>query len=229
VTDDIPPDPRASEAGPSGPAVAAELKLRPPDQDDPRPNEATALLLAWNAGDAAALDRLMPLVHAELRRLARRLMTGERAGQTLQPTAVVHEAFLRLVNLKQIRWQNRAHFLAMAARLMRRVLVDAARARKSRKRGGGDAAITLDVTLIGAPEPARDVVALHEALTALASLDPRSAQVVELRFFGGLTNEEAAAVLDVSTDTIMRDWKLAKTWLLRELTPGRLPRPHPSE
>jgi RNA polymerase sigma factor (TIGR02999 family) len=191
-------------------------------------DEATALLLAWRAGDASALDRLMPLVDGELRRAARRLMAGEHRALTLQPTALVNEAFLRLIDLKDIRWQNRAHFLAMAARLMRRVLVDAARARGYQKRGAGVRPVTLDATILAASEPGRDVIALHDALEALARLDPRKSQVVELRFFGGLSVEETAEVLEVSTDTITRDWKLARVWLLRELTQGPAPpgRPH---
>jgi RNA polymerase sigma factor (TIGR02999 family) len=181
--------------------------------------DATALLVAWGHGDATALDQLLPLVHGELRRLARRLLAGERDARSLQPTALVHEAFLRLVDVQAIRWQNRAHFLAMAARLMRRVLVDAARARGSHKRGGGVRPVTLDAAALAA-EPPRDIVALHDALTALARVDPRKSQVVELRYFGGLSNEEAAEVLGVSTDTITRDWKLARAWLRRELTAG---------
>jgi RNA polymerase sigma-70 factor, ECF subfamily len=186
----------------------------------PPPRTATALLLAWRAGEQAALDELMPLVHDELRRLARHLLAGERRADTLQPTALVNEAFLRLITLKKIEWQSRAHFLAMAARIMRRVLVDAARAKGYQKRGGGIEAITLDVTAIGPSEPPRDVVALHEALESLAVIDPRKSEVVELRFFGGLTVEETAEVLGVSTDTVTRDWKLARVWLMRELTGG---------
>lgn len=188
--------------------------------------EATALLLAWRGGDGSALERLMPMVEDELRRTARRLMAGERHALTLQPTALVNEAFLRLIDLKDIRWQNRAHFLAMAARLMRRVLVDAARARGYQKRGSGARPVTLETTMLAASEQGRDVLALHDALEALAVIDPRKSQVVELRFFGGLSVEETAEVLDVSTDTVTRDWKLARVWLLRELTqdpgpPGR--------
>ena len=147
-------------------------------------------------------------------------MAGEQQQQTLQPTALVNEAFLRLIDLKEIRWQNRAHFLAMAARLMRRILIDAARRRGYAKRGGGAQAITLDTTMIGAQEAGRDIVALHDALEALAAVDERKSRVVELRFFGGLSVEETAEVLEVSTDTVSRDWKLARVWLLRELGGG---------
>jgi RNA polymerase sigma factor (TIGR02999 family) len=172
----------------------------------------------------------MPIVHDELRRLARKLLAGERRADTLQPTVLVNEAFLRLVTLKDIQWQNRAHFLAMAARLMRRVLVDAARARRYQKRGGGVTPVTLDTTAIGAAEPPRDVVALHDALEALAAVDRRKSDVVELRFFGGLSVEETAEALGISTDTVTRDWKLARVWLMREMasataaTPRRPPR-----
>ena len=181
------------------------------------PAQVTALLLAWNAGNAAALDELTPLVHNELHRVARRLMAGERAGHTLQPTALVNEAFLRLVDVRQIQWQNRAHFLAMAARTMRRVLVDLARAKQVQKRGESPQRVVLDDAALGSDERPRDVVALHEAMEALATFDLRKSQVVELRFFGGLSVEETGEVLQVSPETVMRDWKLARVWLLREL------------
>lgn len=177
----------------------------------------TQLLLAWGGGDQGAFEQLIPLVHAELRRLARREMGRERSGHTLQPTALVNEAYLRLVDLRQIAWQNRAHFFAMAARSMRRILVDAARSRQYQKRGGDAQKVTLDVTLLAGAERAKDVVALDDALEALAQIDPRKGQVVELRFFGGLSVDEAAAVLKISAATVMRDWKVAKVWLLREL------------
>ena len=189
----------------------------------PDRTDATVLLEAWRSGDAAALDRLLPIVDAELRRTAARLMSRERHGHTLQPTALVNEAFLRLINIKEVRWQSRAHFLAMAARVMRRVLVDAARARHYDKRGGGAAPVTLDMTLIAAGGPGRDVVALHDALEALSSFDRRKSDVVELRFFGGLSVEETAEVLGVATDTVTRDWKLARAWLHRTLTEGPTP------
>jgi len=179
----------------------------------------TDLLLAWRAGDETALARLTPLVHQELRRMARRCLRGERAGHSLQATALVHEAYLRLVDVQHVNWHNRAHFLAMAARLMRRVLVDAARARRSQKRGGG----VLPVSLSDArhPEKGEDVVALDEALHALAEVDERKSRVVELRFFGGLSVAETAAALTVSPETVMRDWKLARAWLRRELGGAR--------
>jgi RNA polymerase sigma factor (TIGR02999 family) len=159
----------------------------------------------------------MPLVEAELRRLARAYMGRERRGHTLQPTALVNEAFLRLAGARGLRWQDRAHFLGISARLMRRVLVDHARSRGYRKRGGGAQRMTLDEALLAAPEPSLDIVALDRALEALAAVDERKSRVVELRFFGGLSVEETAEVLHLSNDTIKRDWRLAKLWLLREL------------
>jgi RNA polymerase sigma factor (TIGR02999 family) len=182
------------------------------------PTPATALLLAWRAGDESALDKLIPLVHNELRQIAGRMMGRERQGHTLQPTALVNEVFLRLVDVRRVQWQNRAHFLAMAARLMRRVLVEAARSRDAQKRGGKVVRIDVEPADIGAPGPRPDLVALHDALDALGTLDARKSQVVELRYFGGLSVQEAAEVLQVSPETIMRDWKFAKLWLLRELT-----------
>jgi RNA polymerase sigma factor (TIGR02999 family) len=180
--------------------------------------DATGLLLAWSRGETGALDRLMPLVHHELHTLAVRYMSRERAGHVLQPTALVHEAYLRLVDVNRIQWRDRTHFLAVAARTMRRILVDVARQRGRGKRGGGRPPQALDEAADVAVEPTADLVALHDALTTLASFDPRMSQVVELRFFGGLTVEETADVLDVSPETVMRDWKTAKGWLLRELT-----------
>ena len=177
----------------------------------------TQLLRAWSDGDDAAFEQLAPLVEAELRRLARGYMARERPGHTLQPTALVNEAFLRLTSARGVRWQDRAHFLGISARLMRRVLVDHARARMYRKRGGDRHRVTLDERLIATPEPSLDVLALDRALEALAAIDPRKGRVVELRFFGGLTVDEAAEVLHVSSDTIKRDWRLAKLWLVREL------------
>ena len=173
--------------------------------------------MAWREGDEAALDELVPLVHAELHRIARRCISRERVGQTLQATALVNEAYLRLVDVRRVNWQNRAHFLAMSARLMRRILVDAARSKRYQKRGGGAIKVTLDEALLPSVEKSQDLVALDDALAALANVDERKAQVIELRFFGGLSVEETATVLTVSVDTVMRDWKLAKVWLLREL------------
>jgi RNA polymerase sigma factor (TIGR02999 family) len=179
--------------------------------------DITELLVAWRNGDEGALAQLMPEVHGELHRIARRCMRGERAGHSLQATALVNEAYVRLVDTRQVRWQDRTHFLAVSARLMRRVLVDHARARLYQKRGGGAPKLTLTDGLAGSDEQPQDVIALHDALEALAKFDERKSRVVELRVFGGLTVEETAHVLGVSADTIMRDWKLAKTWLLREI------------
>jgi RNA polymerase sigma-70 factor, ECF subfamily len=177
----------------------------------------TRLLQAWGHGEDAALEELLPLVQQELRRLARRYMFGERPGHTLQTTALVNEAYLRLVNSRQVNWQNRAHFFAISAQLMRRILVDYARTRGSRKRGGGVPKITLDEALMGPQERGHDLVVLDDALKTLAGVDPRKSKVVELRFFGGLSVEETAEVLKVSPDTVLRDWRLAKAWLAREI------------
>jgi RNA polymerase sigma-70 factor (ECF subfamily) len=182
------------------------------------PANPTTLLLAWGRGDQAALGHLLPLVHEELRRLARRHMGRERVGHTLQATALVNEAYLRLIKINQVRWQNRAHFFAMASRVMRRILVDSARARRYQKRGGGAEQVSLDEALLVSKEPTRDLVALDAALDGLAALDPRRSQVVEMRYFGGLSVKETAEALHVSADTVMRDWRLAKVWLLRELS-----------
>lgn len=177
----------------------------------------TRLLQHWRRGKSAALEELLPLVNQELRRLARRYMFGERASHTLQTTALVNEAYLRLVNSRRVNWQNRAHFFAISAQLIRRILVDHARARGYQKRGGGVPKVTLDEALVGPDEKGRDLVALDDALTALAEVDPRKSKVVELRFFGGLSVEETAEVLKVSPETVMRDWRLAKAWLAREM------------
>lgn len=178
----------------------------------------TELLLAWGRGDRSALDELMPLVHQELRRLARSQMHRERDNHTLQTTALVNEAFLRLIDLRRIRWQDRAHFLALSAQLMRRVLVDHARSRNYQKRGGGEPPVVLDDVVVAAPERGADLVALDDALEGLARMDPRKSKVIELRFFGGLSVEETAEALSVSVETVMRDWRLAKVWLLREIS-----------
>jgi RNA polymerase sigma factor (TIGR02999 family) len=185
--------------------------------------EITTLLKAWNHGDASALDRLTPLIYDELRQLAHRYMRHERAGHTLQTTALVNEAYLRLVDVKGVNWQDRIHFLAVAARIMRRVLVDAARRRASTKRGGAMARVDhstpvdFDQLAATAVERATELCALDDALQTLASIDSRRAQVIELRFFGGLTVEETAEVLRISPQSVMRDWKLARAWLAREL------------
>jgi RNA polymerase sigma-70 factor, ECF subfamily len=180
-------------------------------------HHVTQLLQDWSQGKDAALEELLPLVHQELRRLARRYMFGERPGHTLQATALVNEAYLRLVNSRQVNWQNRAHFFAISAQLMRRILVDYARARGYQKRGGGIPKVTLDEALMGLEEKGRDLVALDDALKTLAGVDPRKSKVIELRFFGGLSVEETAEVLKVSPETVLRDWRLAKAWLTREM------------
>jgi RNA polymerase sigma factor (TIGR02999 family) len=177
----------------------------------------TELLRAWSQGDASALDRLIPLVYEELRRLARRYMRHERPDHTLQATALVNEAYLRLIDVHRVEWRNRAHFFAMAAQMMRRILVESARSRQRQKRGGGGVLVNLD-DLQELPDlKGHDLVALNDALSGLATFDARMSQVVELRFFGGLTVEETADVLKVSPETILRDWKTAKAWLLREI------------
>jgi RNA polymerase sigma factor (TIGR02999 family) len=181
------------------------------------PAGITELLQAWGNGDAGALEELTPLVESELRRLARAYMRRERRDHTLQTTALVNEAFLRLTDARRVRWQDRAHFLVISARLMRRVLVDHARARASGKRGGGAERVTLDEGVAASPEPGVDVLALDRALEALAAVDVRKSRVVEMRFFGGMSVEEAADALHVSPDTVKRDWRLAKLWLLHEL------------
>ena len=189
----------------------------PESRGVPSPGAITGLLRAWGDGDDGALEELTPLVEAELRRLARAYMARERRDHTLQTTALVNEAFLRLTGARRVRWQDRAHFLGISARLMRRVLVDHARSRGYRKRGGGVQRVTLSEATVAAPELALDVVALDRALDRLAAVDVRKSRVIELRFFGGLSVEETAAVLEVSADTVKRDWRLAKLWLLRDL------------
>jgi len=183
----------------------------------PAEADVTQLLLAWGQGDEAALEKLIPLVYQELHRIARLHMQGQQPRHTLQTTALVNEAYLRLVDLDQVRWQNRAHFFAVSAQLMRRILVDYARSRNSLKRGGGVRPVKLDECVVMSPNPSEDLVELDEALKTLAEIDCRKERVVELRFFGGLTVKETAEVLQVSPVTVMTDWKLAKMWLLREL------------
>ena len=182
-----------------------------------RGTQVTSLLLAWGQGDQAALNALIPLVHQELRRLAHRSMAAERDGHTLQTTALVNEAYLRLVDCRQVRWQDRAHFVAVSARLMRRILVDFARSRHYQKRGAGGRPITLDENLDLGRGKSADLVALDDALEALAALDPRKSQVVELKFFGGLDEKEIAQHLQISVDTVQRDWKTARAWLYAQL------------
>jgi RNA polymerase sigma-70 factor (ECF subfamily) len=183
----------------------------------PSPHQVTQLLKDWSNGDQAARDQLMPLVYEELRRMAHQHMRKERPGHTLQTSALVNEAFVKLVDQKDVHWQNRAHFFGIAAQLMRRILVDHARSRHYAKRGGDARQVSLDEVAIVSPERAAEVVALDDALTSLAATDPRKCQIVELRFFGGLSIEETAEVLAVSPGTVMRDWTLAKAWLRREM------------
>jgi RNA polymerase sigma factor (TIGR02999 family) len=189
-------------------------------QDDgtgtPPVGEVSELLRAWSDGDRAALDNLTPIVYGELRRLAGRYMKGDRPGHSLQTTALVNEAYMRLVDYKRMNWQNRAHFFAVSAQLMRRILVEHAR-RHNLKRGGGLQHVSLDDTALVGGERAADLVALDDAMNLLAKLDPRKVQVVEMRFFGGLSVEDTAEILKVSAVTVMRDWNTAKAWLYREL------------
>ncbi len=180
--------------------------------------DVTALLKAWAQGDEAALQELVPLVYEQLHAAARRYMAGERPGHMLQTTALINEAYLRLVNVRQVQWQSRIHFFAICAQLMRRILVDFARSRGYQKRGGGVQRVDFEQALTVGTEPDTSLVALDDALKQLSVVDNRKAQVVELRFFGGLDVKETAAVLKVSSDTVMRDWKLAKVWLLREIS-----------
>jgi len=177
----------------------------------------TQLLRAWADGDQSALEELTPLVYEELHSLARRHVSRENEGHTLQATALIHEVYLRLVDFGSVRWQDRAHFFAVCSRLMRRILIDFARSRGSLKRGGNERKLELGEGLIVSPDVPTELLALEEALTKLAQDQPRKSKVVEMRFFGGLTNKEIAEVLRVSTDTVKRDWELARAWLLREM------------
>ncbi len=188
----------------------------------PPRQQVTRILLAWNEGDPNAVERLTPLVYDELRQLARSYLQRERAGHTLQATGLVHEAYLRLVDETTTNWENRAHFLAIAARQMRRILVEHARRHNAQKRGGDWDRVELDEALIGAAPRRLDLVALDDALQDLARLNPRHSQIVELRFFGGLTFEEAGKVLDVSARTVERDWRMARVWLRRAVFPEEL-------
>jgi RNA polymerase sigma factor (TIGR02999 family) len=188
--------------------------------ETPPPNAVTRLLLEWSSGNPEALDRLLPLVYDELRGIARQYLRHERAGHTLQPTALAHEAYLKLVDQQRVRWQNRAHFFAVAAQLIRRILVDHARSHGAAKRGGGVPAATLEAVLQPSMKRDLNVVALDDTLARLAALDARQARLVELRFFGGLNVEETAEVLGVSSATVKREWRTAKAWLHRELQAG---------
>ena len=188
---------------------------------EPSSHEITQLLRAWSGGEQEALAKLTPIVYAELHRLAHRYMVRERPDHTLQATALVNEVYLRLVDAREVTWQDRTHFFGVCARLMRRVLTDFARSRGYLKRGGGSPHVDLDEALVVSPEPRADLVALDEALNALSRIDPRKGQVVELRFFGGLSAEETAEVLKVSPGTVKRDWGLARVWLLRKMSGGQ--------
>ena len=186
--------------------------------DSPPPHDVTQLLIAWSNGDHAAREQLMSVVYEELHRLARRYMRNESPGHTLQTSALVNEAFIRLVDQKNVHWQNRSHFFGIAAQMMRRILVDYARSRNYAKRGGGARQVSLDEGLVASEERSAEVVAVHEALEELAKIDPRKAQVVELKFFGGLTIDEVAEVVGVSPATVALDWTMAKAWLRREIS-----------
>jgi RNA polymerase sigma-70 factor (ECF subfamily) len=188
------------------------------DVSAPSAEEITALLEAWRAGDRDALERLIPLVYSELHHRAQRYMANERPDGTLQTTALVNELYLRLVDVRRVGWKDRTHFFAVCAQLMRRVLVDMARSRKSLKRGGDAVHVPVDEHGIACPEPPVDLLALDRALDRLTAFDARKGRVVEMRFFGGLDVRETAAALDVSPETVMRDWRLAKVWLFRELS-----------
>jgi RNA polymerase sigma factor (TIGR02999 family) len=196
--------------------VSSTLPTSPRMMTDP-PHEVTQLLIAWNNGDQAALDLLMPLVDRELHRLAHHYMRRENAGHTLQTSALVNEAYLKLIDQKHVHWKNRAHFFALSAQLMRRILVDHARGRQYVKRGGGVQRISFDEALVVSPERGADLVALDQALSKLTSIDPRKGKVVELRFFGGLSVEETAEALQISAVTVMREWSMAKAWLYNSL------------
>jgi len=184
------------------------------------PQEITQLLLSWSKGDGSALDQLIPLVYPELRRMARAYMNREKSGHTLQTSALINEAYLRLVNQQQIAWQDRAHFYAVSAQIMRHILVDHARRYRRDKRGGGAEHLPLDETPVGCNERAVELMALDDALTRLAAIDARKSQIVELRFFGGLTVDETAEVMKLAPITIMREWRAAKAWLGREVSGG---------
>lgn len=188
--------------------------------EDRSAHEVTSLLRAWSAGDENALHELVPLVYNDLHRAARRYMSNERFARTIQTTGLINEVYLRVVDIRHVEWQDRVHFLAVCARLMRRILVDFARSRGYKKRGGAATRVTLDEALFVTPQTDPDLIALDEALNKLCLVDERKSRVVELKFFGGLTVEETAEELKVSQETVMRDWKLAKAWLLRELKRG---------
>jgi RNA polymerase sigma factor (TIGR02999 family) len=195
------------------------VRLKMASKKHPSPKEITRLLVAWSNGDQEAFDKLVPLVYDELHQRARRYLRKEQRGHVLQTTALVHEAYLRLIDARSLSWQNRAHFFAIAARLMRRILVDYARSRHYVRRGGEARHVPLEEASMFSHEKGPDLVALDDALQALATIDRRKSDVIELRFFGGLSVDETAEVLKVSADTVMRDWRLARSWLLHELSP----------
>ncbi len=205
-------------SGETGVGIMEELL--PHEETDESPQHITERLIAWNNGDEAARDDLIRTVYQELRRIADRYLRLERADHTLQPTALVHEAYLRLIDQTQVSWQNRAHFFGVAAQMMRRILVDHARTKHRDKRGGLARTLTLEVAMDVSKGRSADLVELDEALEGLTAIDARKGRVVEMRFFGGLTVEEAAEVLGVSPQTVMRDWRLAKAWLYQELHSG---------
>jgi len=186
----------------------------------PAPDEVTQLLVEWRDGSRSALDRLIPLVERELRRLARSYMRRERADHTLQTTALINEAYMRLVKQRNVQWQNRAHFFGIAAQLMRRILIDHAKGHRRAKRGGDAIKVSLDDVAAPSTDRSEELLALDAALEKLAAIDPRKGRVVEMRYFGGMTLEEAAEVLEVSPNTVMRDWRMARAWLEREISGG---------
>jgi RNA polymerase sigma-70 factor, ECF subfamily len=204
-----------------GPAALPFATARSMAPNPGSSQNVTQLLRAWGDGDQSALEQLTPLVYEQLHSLARRQMSRENEGHTLQATALIHEVYLRLVEFENVRWQDRAHFFAVCARLMRRILIDFARSNSSLKRGGDDRRVTLDEGMILSPDLPAQLMDLEHALTKLAKEDPRKSGVVELRFFGGLTVTETAEVLKISPDTVMRDWSMARAWLLREIDEGQ--------
>ena len=192
--------------------------------DTPSPNEITRHLIAWSKGDAEALEQLIPAIYQELRAMADRYLRRENAGHSFQPTVLVHETYLRLIDQTQVEWQNRAHFFGVAAQMMRRILVDHARAKHREKRGGASRRLSLDENVHYTRERASELVALDDALQSLAELDGRKSRIVELRYFGGLTVDETAQVLDISPQTVTRDWNLAKAWLYQQLCRPEAPK-----
>jgi len=206
--------------GNEGASLSPKMPVAAFETMEPEPDSVTELLVEWSQGNERALERLMPLVYGELHRLAQRYISDERPGHTLQTTALVNEAYVRLVEFAHPNWEGRTHFFAVCAQIMRRILVDWARSRQSEKRGKDAPKLELDDALMAVAQPGTDLVAVDDALRALANIDSRKSQVVELRFFGGLSVKETADVLKVSVETVHRDWRLARSWLRRELTRG---------